>query len=280
MAEKKIKNKRIICVGGAGSIGSELARQLAPNNKIFILDNNESGVFDICDELSNYWVKPRVGDIRDRDTIRDLFIDFKPQIVINAAALKHVIFSHIYPRDYVDTNITGNLNLVEEAKRWECLEKFIFISTDKVVNANSIMGCTKRASEVIVMNQGKGFCAVRFGNVIGSRGSLYTIWDRQIKEGKPITVTDKRMERYFMSIKDACELVIKAGDEAEGGEIFILKMKGPHKIYDLAKKYVNGDESKIKIIGKRPGETLTENLMFDEEKKNCKSVDKYWIIKQ
>lgn len=274
-----IKDKRILISGGAGSIGSELCRQLAENNKIFVLDNNESGVFDICEELKQYWVKPRVGDIRDRETIRDLFVDFKPQIVINAAALKHVGLSHIYPRDYVDTNIIGNLNLVEEARKWECLEKFVFISTDKSVNANSIMGCTKRASEVIVKAQGKGFCVVRFGNVIGSRGSLFTIWDRQIKKGEPITVTDRNMERYMMSIKDACKLVITASEESKGGEIFILKMNGPYNIYELAKKYVNGDESKIKIIGVRTGETLKEKLMYDEEEKRCESIKQYWVIK-
>lgn len=273
-----IKDKRILISGGAGSIGSELCRQLAENNKIFVLDNNESGVFDICEELKQYWVKPRVGDIRDRETIRDLFVDFKPQIVINAAALKHVGLSHIYPRDYVDTNIIGNLNLVEEARKWECLEKFVFISTDKSVNANSIMGCTKRASEVIVKAQGKGFCVVRFGNVIGSRGSLFTIWDRQIKKGEPLTVTDRNMERYMMSIKDACELVITASGESKGGEIFILDMGKKKNIYDLALKYGNG-QSEIKIIGIRPGETLSEELMYEEEKKVAIKRGRFYIIK-
>jgi FlaA1/EpsC-like NDP-sugar epimerase len=270
-----MNKKRILIVGGAGSIGAELCRQLAPKNKIFVLDNNESGVFDICEELKRYWVKPRVGDIRDKETIKDLFEDFKPQIVINAAALKHVPLSHIYPRDYIDTNIIGNLNLIEEAKRWECLEKFIYISTDKAVNSNNIMGCTKRASEIIVRCQGKGFCAVRFGNVIGSRGSLYTIWERQIKNGEPITITDKRMERYFMTIKEACELVIKAGEESEGGETFILDMGEKKNIYELAKAY----KHPIKIIGIREGETFSEELMFEEEKKRAIKKGKFFIIK-
>jgi len=269
-----IKDKRVLVAGGSGSIGSELVRQLAPNNKIFVLDNNESGVFDICNELSDYWVKPRVGDIRDRDAIKDLFEDFKPQIVINAAALKHVIYSHLYPRDYIDTNIIGNLNLVEEAKRWECLEKFVFISTDKAVSSNSIMGCTKRASEIIVKCQGKGFCSVRFGNVIGSRGSLYTIWDKQVKEGKPITVTDKRMQRYFMTIQEACQLVIEAAEESVGGETFILNMGEKKNIYELAKKY----NHPIEITGIRPGETLTEELMFEEEKERAIKKSKFFII--
>jgi len=280
-----IKDKRILVVGGAGSIGAELSRQLAKNNKLFILDNNESGVFDICEELKEYWVKPRVGDIRDIGTIRDLFVDFKPQIVINAAALKHVPLSHIYPRDYIDTNIIGNLNLVEEAKRWECLEKYIYISTDKAVNSNNIMGCTKRASEIIVKTQGKGFCAVRFGNVIGSRGSLYTIWDRQVKNGEPITVTDKKMERYMMSIEEACKLVIKAGQESEGGEIFILDMGKKKNIYKLAQNYIQKasfpfpiEDIVIKIIGIRPGETLSEELMYEEEKKRAVKKEGYYII--
>jgi len=280
-----MKNKRIVCVGGAGSIGSELCRQLAKDNKIFVLDQDESATFDICEELKDYWVKPRVGDIRNKETIKDLFEDFKPQIVINAGAYKHVPLSHIYPRDYVDINIIGNLNLVEEAKNWECLDKFIYISTDKAVNSNNIMGCTKRASEIIVKSQGKGFCAVRFGNVIGSRGSLYTIWKRQIKEGKPLTLTDKRMERYMMTIKEACELVIKAGDDSEGGEIYILDMGEKRKIVELMDEFViqnygfKNYPHGYKIIGIREGETLSEELMFSEEKEKAIKKGKFWIIK-
>ena len=268
-----INGKRVCICGGAGSIGSELCRQLAPYNKIFILDNNESGVFDICQELSKYWVRPRVGDIRDKATIKDLFEDFKPQIVINAAALKHVPLSHIYPRDYFETNIMGNLNLIEEAKRWECLEKYIFISTDKVVSANSIMGITKRCAELTTVNMGKGFIAVRFCNVQGSRGSLFTIWERQKAKGEPITVTDEKMTRYMMSIKDACELVIRAAKEDTG--IVVLDPGEPKRIMDLAMQYSND----IKIIGIRKGEVLEEELMFEEEKKRAVKKGKYFLIK-
>lgn len=267
-----IKGKRIICVGGGGSIGSELCRQLAPKNKIFVLDNNESAVFDICEELKEYWVRPRVGDIRDKATIKDLFEDFKPQIVINCAALKHVSLSQIYPRDYVETNVMGNLNLIEESKRWECLEKYIFISTDKVISAKSIMGITKRCAELMTVSQGKRFVAVRFGNVIGSRGSLYTIWERQLKAGKPLTVTHPKMTRYMMTIKEACELVIEASKEDNG--ILVLDMGEPKNIIELAQKI----SKNIDIIGIRDGEVLHEELFFEEEKKKAIKKGRYYKI--
>lgn len=271
-----IKNKRILIAGGAGSIGSELVRQLAHDNKIFVLDFNETGIFEICQELKKYWVKPRVGDIRDKATIKDLFEDFKPQIVINAAALKHVSLSRIYPRDYVETNIVGNLNLIEEASRWECLEKFIYISTDKV-HSQSIMGVTKKCGEAITMAMGKKYLAVRFGNVLGSRGSLLPIWEKQVARGEPITITDERMQRYFMTISDACYLVIKAIEEGDGGEIIILDMGELKKIVDL-KKELYGDYP-IEIIGIRAGEVLEEKLMSEEEEKRAIRNGRFWVIK-
>ena len=270
-----IKNKRILCVGGAGSIGSELVRQLVKKNKVFVVDQNESGFFEIQQETGCFG---RVGDIRDKGVVFDVFSDFKPQIVINCAALKHVPYSQRYPDEYVKTNIIGNLNLIEEAKKWECLEKFIFISTDKAVSTNSVMGATKRCAELMTVNMGKRFVAVRFGNVIGSRGSLYTIWDKQIKKGEMMTVTDKRMERYFMTIKEACELVIEASKENNG--ILVLDMGKPKKIIDLAREYAkkNNYNPFIKIIGIRDGETLTEELMFEEEKKRAIKKGRYYKI--
>ncbi len=278
LSKNMIKGKRIICVGCAGSIGAELARQLSKNNKIFILDHNESSVFDITQELKDYWVKPRVGDIRDKDTIRDLFEDFKPQIVINSAALKHVPFSHIYPRDYVDTNIIGNLNLLEEAKKWECLEKYIFISSDKVLS-KSIMGATKKCSELITTAMGG--IAVRFGNVLGSRGSLIPIWEEQINKNKPITITDEKMERYMMTIEEAVKLVIKAIEIGENGKVYILDMGRPIKILDLAKELIKnlGRDIPIETIGIRNGEVLEEKLMSDDEKKVAIKKDNFFIIK-
>lgn len=265
-----MKNKRIIITGIAGSIGSELARQLCKNNKVFGIDSNESGFFDIQQETGCFG---RVGDIRDEKTVFDIFSDFKPQVVFHAAAYKHVPLMEKYPLEAITTNVNGTWNVIKEAKQWECLEKFVFISTDKVCSSNSIMGATKRLGEIMVKNQGKRFVVTRFANVIGSRGSLYTIWQRQKEQKKPITVTDPRMTRYFMTIKQACELVIRASKE--NGGIVILDMGEPKNIMDLAYDF-GGD---IDIIGMREGETLTEELMFEEEKKRAIKKDKYFIIK-
>jgi FlaA1/EpsC-like NDP-sugar epimerase len=283
-----IKNKRILITGGAGSIGSELVRQLAPQNKIFILDQNETGAFDLREELKQdgYWVHSRTGDIRDPKVLSDVFEDFKPQYVFHAAALKHVTPNEEYPIEAIQTNIIGTYNVMSESKRWECLEKFVFISTDKVINGHSIMGATKRVGEIMVRNQGKGFIAVRFGNVLGSRGSVIPLWQNQINRGKPLTVTDPRMTRFFMTIPEAVNLVIKAGEEGEGGEIFILDMGEQVNILQLANKILN--ESKlqplpgkqdIQIIGLRPGETLDEKLMTLEEEKIAIKSGNFYIIK-
>jgi FlaA1/EpsC-like NDP-sugar epimerase len=277
---KGIKGKRILVTGGAGSIGSEIVRQLASKNKIFILDFNETGAFDLAEELKQdgYWVEARIGDIRDQDTVRDLFEDFKPQYVFHAAAYKHVSPMETYPLEAIQTNIMGTYNLVAEAKRWECLEKFIFISTDKVVNAKSIMGATKKVGEIMVRNQGKGFLAVRFGNVLGSRGSVIPLWQNQIDRGKPLTVTDKRMKRYMMSIPEAVNLVIEASQLGKGGECFILNMGEQINVLDLAKKIL-GKSDGIKMIGMRPGESLEEKIMTLEEEKVAVRQGKFYILK-
>lgn len=276
-----IKNKRILCAGGAGSIGSEIVRQLAPKNKIFILDIDETSTFDLAEELrkEGFWVYYRVGDITDKDTVRDVFSDFKPQIVFNAAARKHVTPNEIYPEEAIQTNVIGTYNLIKEAKNWECFEKFVFISTDKAVQSSSIMGATKRLGEIMVKNQGKGFVVVRFGNVMGSRGSVIPIWQKQIYKGQAITVTDKEMERFFMTIEDAISLVIGAAEMGNGGEIIILDMGEPIKVLELAKNIIKGTDIQIDIIGSRPGEVLKEKLMFDEELKVAKKIGKYFVIK-
>lgn len=275
-----IKNKRILITGGAGSIGSELVRQLAPDNKIFILDQNETGAFDLREELNQdgYWVHSRTGDIRDKDVVSDVFEDFKPQYVFHAAALKHVTPNQEYPEEAIKTNALGTWNIIAESKRWECLEKFVYISTDKVVNAHSIMGATKLLGEIMVRNQGKGFIAVRFGNVMGSRGSVIPLWQKQIEKGKPLTVTDKRMTRYMMSIPEAVNLVIKACIQGKGGECYILNMGEQVNILDLAEKILN-KKGKVKMIGIRPGETLDEKLMTLEEEKLSKKVGDFYVLK-
>lgn len=273
-----IKNKRILVTGGAGSIGSEIVRQLAPSNKIFILDINETATFDLREELNQdgHWIHSRHGDIRDINTVRDIFEDFKPQYVFHAGALKHVTPNEEYPLEAIQTNIIGTYNVMSEAKRWECLEKFVFISTDKVVNGHSIMGATKKVGEIMVRNQGKGFIAVRFGNVMGSRGSVIPLWQNQINRGKPITVTDERMERYMMTIPEAVNLVIEASQIGKGGECFILDMGKRVNVLELAKKIVGKGE--IKMIGMRKGETLDEKLMTQEEEELAVKKGNFYII--
>lgn len=274
-----IKNKRILITGGGGSIGSELVRQLSATNKIYILDNNETAMFDLYEELrlAGCDVKGRVGDIRSRHTIDDVFENFKPQYVFHAAALKHVTPSEHDPDECILTNEIGTLNLTKAAHK-HGIEKFIFISSDKAVNPSTVYGCSKRQGENIVRNA--GYIIVRFANVLGSRGSLIPIWEKQINEGKPLTVTDDRMERYFMSIKEACGLVIEAAEKGEPGQTMILDMGKPIKIIDLAHRMVAEMKSdvEIKIIGMRPGEALTEKLMTPEEEARAVKKDKFYVF--
>lgn len=274
--------------GGAGSIGSELVRQLCVHNKVFIIDQNETGTFDLREELKQdgYEVYSRTGDVRDKEVVHDVFSDFKPQYVFHAAALKHVTPCEEYPMEAIQTNIIGTYNVMAEAKTWECLEKFVFISTDKVVHGNSIMGATKRVGEIMIRNQGKGFVAVRFGNVMGSRGSVLPLWQNQMNRGKPLTVTDPRMTRYMMTIPEACELVIEASQQGKGGECFILDMGKQVNILDLANEILNKRplgidptmKNPIKIIGMRPGETLDEKLMSEEEEKVVTKKGKFYVL--
>lgn len=273
-----IRDKRVLLTGGAGSIGQELCRQLASDNKIFILDNNENNTFLLREELreKGYWVHSRTGDIRNKATIFDVFSDFKPQVIFHCAALKHVTPSEEYPREVVETNILGTLNLIEQAKNWECLEKFVFISTDKVVNANCNMGITKLCAEGLVRKSGEKFVVVRFGNVLNSQGSVLRIWERQVANGDPITITDKRMERYIMTIPQACALVIKAAEQGDNGEVYILDMGKPQKIVELKEQLY--PDWPIKEIGMRKGETLSERLMTDEEVSRAKKIDNFWVI--
>jgi len=273
-----IENKRILITGGAGSIGSELVRQLAPYNKIFIIDINENNTFLLREEMreKGHWVHSRTGDIKCENTVFDVFSDFKPQIVFHCAALKHVTPNEEYPREAVETNILGTLNLIEEAKNWECLEKFVFISTDKVVNANSNMGITKLCAEGLVRKAGIKFVAVRFGNVMNSQGSVLKIWERQFKNKRPITITHPKMERYMITIPEACGLVIEAGLRGSNGETWILDMGELKNILKLKEELYS--DYPIKIIGIRDGETLDEKLMTQDEEKQAVKHGNFWII--
>jgi FlaA1/EpsC-like NDP-sugar epimerase len=278
-----MKGKRILVTGGAGSIGSELVRQLVPHNKVFVFDNNETGVVELCEEFKHkYWIRGTIGDVRDAERVEDVFSDFKPQVVFHAAALKHVSPAEMYPREYVDTNIIGTLNVIKYAKRWECLEKFVFVSTDKAVQSSSIMGATKRVSEIITRNQGRGFVVVRFGNVLGSRGSVIPLWQKAIDKGEALKVTDERMTRYMMTIQQAVELVIHAAEEGDGGEIFVLDMGEKVNVLNLAESILASsgrEHAGVEMIGMRPGEQLTEKLMFEEEEKIAIKNGKFFVIK-
>lgn len=282
-----IEGKRILITGGAGSIGSELVRQLHEKNKIYLLDIDESGIFELVDEVGGENTTGRVGDIRDYKTVRDVFEDFKPQIIFNAAAYKHVPLMEYTPLEAIQTNVIGHYNVLHVAKTWECVEKFVFISTDKVVNSRSVMGATKRLGEIITLNQGKGYVVVRFGNVMDSRGSLLRIWQRQMNKGLPLTITDKRMERYMMTIPEAAGLVIQAAEKGEGGEIFVLDMGKKINIMDFANQIVRDsryspkdpDRLPIEEVGMRPGEVLTEELMFQEEKERASKDGKFYVIR-
>jgi len=279
-----IRNKRITICGGAGSIGEVLTRQLAPNNKIFIFDTNETRTFNLREELQEkgYWVHSKTGDIRDVHSIRDVFEDFKPQIVVNAAALKHVTPNEEYPDEAIQTNILGTQNLIHESKRWECLEKFLQISTDKVVNAECIMGITKLCAEGLVKRAGKQFASVRFGNVMASNGSVLEIWERQFKEGNPLTLTHPDMERYMMTIPEACVLIQKSIEEGKNGEVWVMDMGERIKMGDLCRMFLvtkGKPDYPIKIIGLRRGEVMKEYLMTSEEKSRAVKKGNFWILR-
>ena len=275
-----IKGKTVLISGGAGSIGSELVRQLSVENEVYVLDINETNMFDIVEELKlkGFKVEGRIGDVRDWQTVEEVFYDVKPDIVFHAAALKHVTPNEIHPDEAVKTNVLGTMHVIQCAKRYNA--KFINISTDKVLNAHSVMGMTKKIAEgYLKRNCG---VSVRFGNVIGSRGSVIPIWQAQLDRNEPLTVTDKRMMRYFMSIPEACGLVIKAAEIGEPGQILVLDMGEPKNVYELALEILkkSGKEHLgVRDIGIRPGETLGEKLMTDEEESQAIKQDNFWILK-
>ena len=262
--------------GGAGSIGSELTRQLAKKNKVICLDQDETGVFDLKNELG---IIPEIADIRNTRRLLDIFEKHRPQIVFHVAAYKHLSeFEGDHFEEIVDTNVIGTQNVIRAAKKIG-VKKLVFISTDKAVNPTSLMGTTKLLGEIITKRS--GYVVVRFGNVLGSRGSVIPIWLKQIQRGEPITVTDPRMERYFMTIEEACLLVIEAAKIGKSGETLILNMGKPIKIMDLARKILRDTKSNvsIKITGAKQGEKTTEELMTSEEKQRAVKKGKFYIIK-
>ena len=275
-----VKDKVIMVTGGGGSIGSELCRQLvSPKPKqLIIFDIYENNAYDIQQELKiNYPdanVVTLIGSIRNVSRLESVFAQYKPDIVYHAAAHKHVPLMEVSPDEAVKNNVVGTWNVARMADKYG-VKKFVMISTDKAVNPTNVMGATKRICEMIVQTYNEisktDFVAVRFGNVLGSNGSVIPLFKRQIEAGGPVTVTDPNIIRYFMTIPEAVSLVLQAGAYAKGGEIFILDMGEPVKIDDLAKNlirlsgYTLGVNMEIKYTGLRPGEKLYEELLMKEE---------------
>ncbi len=276
-----IENKRVMVTGGGGSIGSELCRQIAMHGprELIILDIYENNIYDIEQELRRHYpdlnLLTLVASIRDKRKIEDVFAKYKPQIVFNAAAHKHVPLMETSPNEAVKNNVFGTLNVAKAADAHE-VETFVQISTDKAVNHTNVMGATKRICEMIIQTIGRrskktNFVAVRFGNVLGSNGSVIPLFKRQIAEGGPVTITHKDIIRYFMTIPEAVSLVLQAGAYAKGGQIFVLDMGEPVKIYDLAYNLIKlsglepGVDIDIEETGLRPGEKLFEERLMEEE---------------
>ena len=275
-----VKDKVIMVTGGGGSIGSELCRQLVSHKpkQLIIFDIYENNAYDIQQELKiNYPdanVVTLIGSIRNVSRLESVFAQYKPDIVYHAAAHKHVPLMEVSPDEAVKNNVVGTWNVARMADKYG-VKKFVMISTDKAVNPTNVMGATKRICEMIVQTYNEisktDFVAVRFGNVLGSNGSVIPLFKRQIEAGGPVTVTDPNIIRYFMTIPEAVSLVLQAGAYAKGGEIFILDMGEPVKIDDLAENlirlsgYTLGVNMEIKYTGLRPGEKLYEELLMKEE---------------
>ncbi|GAA0083714.1 nucleoside-diphosphate sugar epimerase/dehydratase [Clostridium sp. CTA-7] len=275
-----IKNKCILVTGGGGSIGSELCRQIAKFSpkKLIIFDIYENNAYDIQNELKYKYpkldLKVLIGSVRDKKRLEQIFQEYSLDIIFHAAAHKHVPLMEDSPIEAIKNNVFGTFNVAECANKYKA-ERFVLISTDKAVNPTNIMGATKRMCEMIIQSMDKisqtQFVAVRFGNVLGSNGSVIPLFKRQIAHGGPVTVTHKNITRFFMTIPEASQLVLQAGAFAKGGEIFVLDMGKPVKIYDLACDLIRlsgfepNKDIKIKVTGLRPGEKLYEELLMSEE---------------
>lgn len=279
--DKFLHQKVIMVTGGGGSIGSELCRQIASSNpaQLIIIDYYENNAYDIQQELLYEYkdglnLAVEIASVQDRDKMNQLFQRYKPQIVFHAAAHKHVPFMEQCPEEAIKNNIFGTYNVVQAANQWN-VEKFVLISTDKAVNPTSMMGASKRMCEMIIQSMknisNSKYAAVRFGNVLGSSGSVIPLFKRQIEHGGPITITDKRVERYFMTVSEAVQLVLTAGTMASHSEIYVLDMGKPVNILKLAENlirllgYVPYSEIPIIEVGMRPGEKINEELFMQEE---------------
>lgn len=290
----KLSGKTVLVSGAGGSIGSEICRQIARFSPkcIILLGHGENSIYQINKELNGKYkgqieIVPIIADIQDRKRLFEVMQEYIPDRVYHAAAHKHVPMMEYNPREALKNNIYGTKNMAEASKA-AGVGSFVMISTDKAVNPPNVMGATKRVAEMIVTGLNESgktkFAAVRFGNVLGSRGSVVPLFKEQIRNGGPVTVTDFRMTRYFMTIPEASRLVIQAGALAQGGEIFILDMGEPVKIVDLAKKVVKLSgytESEIPIIetGIRPGEKLYEELLVDSEQTDQQVFEKIFVGK-
>ena len=276
----ELKGKIILVTGAAGSIGSGMVRQISKYYpaKLILLDQAESPSYDLQNELlsenNNLDFEVVIGDIRNYERMKNVFQTYAPNYVFHAAAYKHVPLMENNPSEALLTNIQGTKNLVDLSLSMDVL-KFVMISTDKAVNPTNVMGASKRIAEIYAQNANSigstKFVTTRFGNVLGSNGSVIPLFQRQIDQGGPITVTDERVTRFFMTIPEACQLVLEAGTMGEGGEIFVFDMGESVKIIDLAKKMIRlsglelGKDIQIKITGLRPGEKLYEELLAKEE---------------
>ena len=278
--KKFVDGKTVMVTGGGGTIGSELCRQITANNprRLIVVDIYENTAYELQMELKRKYpdidVVVLIASIRDMDRMESIFNKYKPEIVYHAAAHKHVPLMEYSPNEAVKNNCKGTLNLVKLADKYN-VKRFVLISTDKAVRPTNVMGATKRICEMIIQSYNAKseteFVAVRFGNVLGSNGSVIPLFLKQIEEGGPVTVTHKEVTRFFMTVREAVSLVIQAGLLAEGGEIFVLDMGKPVKIYDLAvnliklKGYIPGEEIKIDVVGLRPGEKMYEEILMEEE---------------
>ena len=287
-----IQNKVVLVTGGGGSIGSELCRQIAKYNpeKLVIVDIYENNLYSIEQELRfNYpelKLEAIVASVRDKKRLNEIFEEFRPYLVFHAAAHKHVPLMETSPLEAIKNNVFGTYNVVNCADEYD-VKRFILISTDKAVNPTNIMGATKRLCEMIIQTKNKvsktEYAAVRFGNVLGSNGSVIPLFKKQISQGGPVTVTHKDITRFFMTIPEAVSLVLQAMTYAKGGEIFVLDMGEPVKIYDMAVKLIqlSGYEPnvnmQIKITGLRPGEKLYEEILMNEEGLETTKHDKIHV---